>query len=151
MVFANTKKCQPEKTKKLFYPQHEKKLSTSRHDLKQFDYICQIKISLMQTFGKIIKTAREKRKLYLRQVAAAIDIDQALISKFEKGDRKPSKEQVRRFATFFKLDENELIIAWKSDLVYYDLKDEKLANQILKIAEQKIDYLRQENNHKKTT
>lgn len=94
----------------------------------------------MQTFGKIIRAAREKKELFLRQVAAAMDIDQALISKFEKGDRKPSKEQVKKFAEFFGLDKDELIIAWKSDLVYNELKDEKLANQILKVAEQKIEY-----------
>lgn len=47
----------------------------------------------MKTFGEVIRSSRESKGLYLRQVAAAMDIDQALISKFEKGDRKPSKEQ----------------------------------------------------------
>ncbi len=94
----------------------------------------------MKTFGEKIRAAREKKELFLRQVAAVMDIDQAIISKFEKGDRKPSEEQVEKFAAFFEIDKDELIIAWKSDLVYNDLKDERLSNQILKVAEQKINY-----------
>ncbi len=68
----------------------------------------------MQTFGEIIKSEREKKGLFLRQVAANLDIDQALISKFEKGVRKPSKEQVEKFANFFQLDKDELITIWLS-------------------------------------
>ncbi len=94
----------------------------------------------MQTFGEIIKTARGEKRLFLRQVAANLDIDQALVSKFEKGDRKPSKEQVEKFADFFGLNKDELIIAWKSDLVFNVLKDERLSNQILEVAERKIKY-----------
>ncbi len=96
----------------------------------------------MKSFGEIIKEARETKGLYLRQVAAELDIDQAIISKFEHGERKPSKEQVILFAGFFKLDKEDLLIAWLSDKVVYDLKDETLADKALKVAEQKIRYKR---------
>lgn len=99
----------------------------------------------MKSFGEIIRAERERKGLFLRQVAAALEIDQALISKFEKGNRKPSKEQVEKFANFFGLNKNELIIAWKSDLIYYELKGEKLANEILKVAERKIQYSKTSN------
>jgi len=94
----------------------------------------------MKSFAKIIRDEREKQGFFLRQVAAALEIDQATISKFEKGDRKPSKDQVNKIADFYGVDKNELIIAWKSDLLYFDLKDEKLSNQILQVAEQKLQY-----------
>ncbi|NOX48718.1 MAG: helix-turn-helix transcriptional regulator [Chlorobi bacterium] len=94
----------------------------------------------MQTFGKTIKTEREKKGLFLRQVASALDVDQALISKFEKGDRKPSKEQVIKFANFFKLDKDKLITAWLSDKIIYTLQGEKNAENALKVAEQRIKY-----------
>jgi|AntAceMinimDraft_16_1070373.scaffolds.fasta_scaffold51602_3 predicted nucleotidyltransferase len=97
----------------------------------------------MKTFGEIIREERKKRGLYLRQVAAATDIDQAIISKFEKGERKPAKEQVLRFAKFFEIKKNLLLIAWLSDRVVYDLQEEKLASQVLKVAEEKIIYQRQ--------
>lgn len=96
----------------------------------------------MKSFGEIIRKEREKRNLFLRHVAAELDIDQALVSRFEKGERKPSKEQVLKFAKFFNLNKDELIIAWMSDKVAYDLQDEKLAGEILKVAEEKVTYQR---------
>jgi transcriptional regulator with XRE-family HTH domain len=96
----------------------------------------------MKSFGEIIKEARESKSLYLRQVSAELAIDQAIISKFEHGDRKPSKEQVILFADFFKLDKDDLLVAWLSDKVAYDLQDEILADKALKAAEQKIQYKR---------
>lgn len=98
---------------------------------------------IMKTFGEIIREERKKRGLYLRQVAAATDIDHAIISKFEKGEQKPTKEQVLRFAKFFELKKNLLVIAWLSDRIVYDLKEEELASQALKVAEEKIIYQRQ--------
>ena len=100
----------------------------------------------MKSFGEIIREQREKKGLYLRQVAAKTDIDQAVISKFEKGERKPSREQVIRFAKFYSIDYDKLIIAWLSDRVIYDLQNEKLATKALKVAERKIAYLKTQNN-----
>jgi transcriptional regulator with XRE-family HTH domain len=45
----------------------------------------------MKSFGEIIKTERENKGLILRKVASALDIDQAIVSKFQRGDRIPSK------------------------------------------------------------
>lgn len=94
----------------------------------------------MQSFGKIIRLEREKKGLFLRQVASALDIDQALISKFEKGYRKPSKEQVLKFAEFFEIDKDKLITAWLSDKILYTLQGEDNAEKALKVAEQRIKY-----------
>jgi ribosome-binding protein aMBF1 (putative translation factor) len=92
----------------------------------------------MNTFGDLIRSAREDKGLFLRQVAAELDIDQAIISKFERSERKPTKEQVLKFARFYGLDKDEVIIAWLSDKVVYDLQDEYLAGKALKAAEEKI-------------
>lgn len=96
----------------------------------------------MKTFGNIIKTERGKKGLFLRQVAATMEIDQALISKFEKGDRKPSKEQVVKFADFYGLDRDELVIVWLSDKIVYTVQGEKNAKKALKVAEEMIEYLK---------
>jgi len=92
----------------------------------------------MDTFGSTIKIARENKGLLLRQVSAELDIDQAIISKFERNERKPTKEQVLKFANFYKLDKDELLVAWLSDRVVDDLQDENLAEKALKAAEEKI-------------
>lgn len=91
----------------------------------------------MESFGKLIRQAREDNNYFLRQVAAELDIDQAIISKFERGERKPTKEQVLKFASFFKLDKDKVLVAWLSDRVVYDLENETLAEQALKVAEKK--------------
>ncbi len=98
----------------------------------------------MRKFKDIIREIRLEKGIVLRQVASATEIDQTIINKFELGERKPSREQVKKISAFYKLDVNELIIAWKSDLVYNDLKEERLAKQILKVAEQKIKYMKED-------
>jgi len=94
----------------------------------------------MKSLKYIIREARLQQGIVLRKVASATEIDQTIINKFELGERKPSREQVEKLADFYGLNNDELIIAWKSDLVYNELKDEKLASKILKVAEQKIEY-----------
>jgi len=96
----------------------------------------------MKSLKDIIREARLKQGIVLREVASATGIDQTIINKFELGERKPSREQVEKLADFYGLDKDELIIAWKSDLLYNDLKDEKLAGKILKVAEKKIKYFK---------
>ena len=96
----------------------------------------------METFGEIIKASRKEQNLLLRQVSALINIDQSIISKFEKGERKPSREQVVKFAEIYNLSQNDLIIAWQSDKVAYDLLRENDVEKILKVAELKVKYLK---------
>ena len=110
------------------------------------DSISQNKHCLMKSFSEIIKSKREEHKLFLRQVSALMEIDQAIISKFERGERKPTKEQVFKFADFFRINKNDLLIAWLSDKVVYDLENEPFAEQALKVAEEKIQYLKSQNN-----
>ena len=45
----------------------------------------------MKTTGDIIRNQREKLGLLLRHVSAKLDIDQAILSKIERGERKPNK------------------------------------------------------------
>jgi transcriptional regulator with XRE-family HTH domain len=96
----------------------------------------------MKLFSEIIKSKREEHKLFLRQVSALMEIDQAIISKFERGERKPTKEQVLKFAEIYDLNPDELVISWYSDKVAYDLLSEENAEKILKVAESKVKYLK---------
>lgn len=93
----------------------------------------------MKSLGELLRKLREEQKQLLREVAAGIGIDQALLSKIERGERLPNKEQVLKFAKYFKVEKNELIIAWLSDRLVNELEDEDLAKDALKIAEQKIE------------
>lgn len=92
----------------------------------------------MKKLSEILKELRENKGLLLRQVAAAIHVDTAMISKFEKGERKPTREQINGLAKVLEIDRNELLVIYLSDKVAYDLKDEDMAREALKIAERKI-------------
>jgi len=94
----------------------------------------------MSNLSDILKSAREEKKLILRKVASELDIDQSLISKFEKGERKPTKEQLIKLADFYNLPKQDLLIEWFSDKIIYELKDIDYANDILIVAEEKIKY-----------
>lgn len=96
----------------------------------------------MKSFGEIIRQARKRNNLILRKVGAKMDIDQAIISKFERGERKPTREQVIRFADFYKLNKDELLTAWLSDKVIHILENESLAEEALKIAVKGIKHQR---------
>ena len=49
-------------------------------------------------FGNRIRIIREEQKLLLRQVAPLLDMDTALLSKIERGERQAKKETVLKIA-----------------------------------------------------
>lgn len=100
----------------------------------------------MKTLGDTLKCAREEKDLILRKVAAEVDIDQSLISKFEKNERKPTLEQIVRLAKFYGLSESELIINWYSEKIADKLKHIESTSEILKVAKEKINYYKSQNN-----
>jgi len=55
----------------------------------------------MSTFGELIRAMRLEKNFPLRVVAAAVEIDSTLLSRFELGDRFPNDEQIKRFAEYF--------------------------------------------------
>lgn len=94
----------------------------------------------MLSIGEQIRKLREDNGLPLRKVAAELDIDQSILSKIERGERKASKKQIIQIAKIFKVDEKELLINYLSDRILYELIDEELATEVLKVAEKKIKY-----------
>jgi transcriptional regulator with XRE-family HTH domain len=102
----------------------------------------------LKRIGEIIRELREQKSLLLRQVAAEIEIDQALLSKIERNERMPTKEQVKRFAKFFGKSENELLVAFLSDKLVYEVRDEEVALKAMQVAEKKINYIIKNRNDK---
>lgn len=94
----------------------------------------------MDNLGEKLRKLREEKQLPLRIVAAYLDIDQAILSKVERGQRKLNREQVIKLADFFKVYENDFLVAWLSDKLVYDVADEELALKALQLAEEKVAY-----------
>jgi len=61
-------------------------------------------------FGEKIRNMRTDRKETLHRVAMGTDIDMTLLSKFERGERLPTYEQVQRIAGYFGIDEKQLAV-----------------------------------------
>lgn len=95
----------------------------------------------MNSLGDTIRKLREDKELPLRTVAAFLDIDQAILSKIERGQRKPSREQVVKLAEYFKVKENDLLIAWLSDKLVYEVENEDMALKALQVAEERVSYI----------
>ncbi|WP_290834055.1 helix-turn-helix transcriptional regulator [Flavobacterium sp.] len=96
----------------------------------------------METVGQIIRTKRESLGLLLRQVSAYADIDQAILSKIERNERKPTKDLILKIAEVLQLDKQELLIQFMSDKIAYEIADEDCASRVLKVAEEKIEYIK---------
>lgn len=102
-------------------------------------------MNINQTIGEVLRETREKRGLLLRQVSALLDIDTAILSKVERGERKATKEQIIKLAEILDLDREELLIHYLSEKIAYELVDEDVASQTLKVAEEKVEYLKLKN------
>jgi HTH-type transcriptional regulator, competence development regulator len=96
----------------------------------------------METIGQIIRTNREKRGLLLRVLAAQLDIDSAILSKIERSERKPTRDQILKIADIFKINKDELLIQYLSEKIAYQIVHEDVASKALKVAERKVKYLK---------
>lgn len=86
----------------------------------------------------LLKNAREQKGLKTRELAQLAGIDQALISKFESGTRKPTKDQIIKLSQLLEIDYETLMIAWLKEKILYEIGDEEFALKALILAEQEI-------------
>lgn len=88
----------------------------------------------------LLKNAREEKGIKTRELAQLLGIDQALISKFESGSRKPTKEQVAKLAQVLDLDYETLMVAWLKERILYEIGTDELALKAMILAEEQIKY-----------
>ena len=62
----------------------------------------------MNKFGDLIWSKREEQEMLLRHLSAELDIDTAMLSKIERGEKTAKREHMESLAKLFKLDYNEL-------------------------------------------
>lgn len=85
-----------------------------------------------------MRKLRETKGLLLREVGAKLSLDPTILSKIERDERMPTREQVKALADFYKDQKNEVIIAWLSDKLFNEVQNEDLALQAMQVAEEKI-------------
>ena len=99
-------------------------------------------MSTEKSIGEKLREIRESKELPLRKVSALLDIDVAILSKMERGERKLTKDIVLKLADIYGHDPDELLVLFLSDKIMYEIQDEDLGEKALKVAEQRVKYLK---------
>ena len=94
----------------------------------------------MNKFGDTIRKRREEKYLLLRQVAPELEMDTAMLSKVERGERNLKREHVIKIAKILDLNEKDLLKLWLADKVYEVVKDEEEGLNAMKVAEKELQY-----------
>lgn len=88
--------------------------------------------------GLIFRQKREEKGLLIRQVAAVTELDQAIISRIENGDRIPTKEQLIKLAGLYNMDVKEAMSAWLAEKMVRDYGDEPYITEALREAHDRV-------------
>jgi HTH-type transcriptional regulator, competence development regulator len=95
-----------------------------------------------ETIGDKLRKLREENQMPLRKVAALLDVDVAILSKMERGERPLSKDVVTKLAKIYKHDEEELTVLYLSQKIMDEVGEEDLALKAMQVAEEQIKYQR---------
>jgi predicted nucleotidyltransferase len=93
-----------------------------------------------ERIGARLRRLRQEHKLPLRKVAALLDIDVAILSKMERGERRLTREIVEKLAALYQHDLEELLVLFLSEKVLYEIGHEALALKALQVAEESVTY-----------
>jgi Fic family protein len=97
---------------------------------------------IMKKFSEIIKERREEKGFIIREIAEMLSVDPTLVSRFERGYRKPTKEQVYKLANILDLDATKLMVQWLAESILYEIGDDDMALEAMKVAEEEIKYIK---------
>jgi predicted nucleotidyltransferase len=106
---------------------------------QKFDWFNQEMLQ-MNDFGNSIRKLREDKQLTLKTVAIELQIDIAILSKIERGQRKATREQVLKLAQYYQIEEKDLLILWLSNTLVNQISNEENGLKALKVAEAKVEY-----------
>jgi len=90
-------------------------------------------------FANKIRELRENKQMLQRHISAALDIDNAMYCKIERGDRQAKREQIPFIAEILQADKEELLALWLADQVTAVVEsDKEISDKVLKIAKENI-------------
>lgn len=84
--------------------------------------------------GNKIRELRESKGILLRQLAAQLDMDTAILSKMERGERFFKKEDILSLSKMFNQDDNELLVLWLADRILKTINNEDYKAEALQLA-----------------
>jgi len=84
--------------------------------------------------GEKIRELRETNNVLIRQLAAQLDMDTALLSKMERGDRLFRKEDLTKIAKIFQVPKEDLLKLWLADKILKTVEPESFKKEALELA-----------------
>ncbi|WP_298487009.1 helix-turn-helix transcriptional regulator [uncultured Maribacter sp.] len=84
--------------------------------------------------GEHIRVLRENQNLLLRELAATLRIDTAMLSKMERGLRPFRKEDIKPLSNILKENESKLYTLWLADKILRVTDNDKFTSDALEIA-----------------
>jgi len=93
-----------------------------------------------EKLGDKLRRLRNEKKLPLRKVAALADIDVAILSKMERGERNLTKAIVLKLAEIYGHHPDELVIKYLSEKILDEIEGEELGLEGLLAAEGEVRY-----------
>ena len=92
----------------------------------------------MNSVGSTIRENRKSKNLLLRQLAAILDIDVAILSKIERGERIPKKDQLTKIASALEIDVKILIQNQLAEKILIELSDNINPIEVIKIVQKEL-------------
>lgn len=100
---------------------------------------------IKETIGEYIHRLRTISGMTLTKLAAALDIDQSTLSKIENGKRNIPESILPKLADIFNLDIKDLKREFYSEKIAEMIYKEPNSEELLRFAEQKVNYFKQRN------
>ncbi|MFB3390292.1 helix-turn-helix domain-containing protein [Flavobacterium sp. LAR06] len=94
-----------------------------------------------KTLGEKLRELRENKNLPLRKVSALLDIDVAILSKMERGERRLTKNIVMQLAEIYVYNSEELLILYLCEKILFEIRDEDLGEKALNVANKRVKIL----------
>lgn len=95
----------------------------------------------MKNLAQMIAEKRKEKGWVVRQLAFESGIDPALVSKFEKGIRLPTEDNLKSLALSLGLPFDTIRKIWLAEKIYQIVEYETDAAEILSLAESRVEYL----------
>lgn len=84
--------------------------------------------------GEKIRMLRETNNMLIRELAAQLEMDTAMLSKMERGERPFKKEDIMLLAKIFKQAEKDLLTLWLADRIIKNIAGEDYRTESLQLA-----------------
>ncbi len=92
------------------------------------------------TIGDRLRQLRKEKNWPLRMVAAMLDIDVAILSKMERGQRPLSKEVIQKLANIYQVEAQPLIVRFLNERLIHEYGQDETGREAIIAAEQEIAY-----------